>query len=330
MNISVLYIFYFIFVSLYLFSINKNRSKCDVCHMHQTMSDESLHSLLCARPSADNAHRCGTDGSGVFFMTAHPLNNQMSCNGGWTMPLWMYLNCPTSCIYSPDLNPPDFWLLARLKKLVHGQLFPNVDVLRHTIDREMGQIPAVEWRQAMDRYVPRLRRCIAANGAYFEREWLVSRDLLKSCPCCANLMTIHAQLTEIYNSPHWRMWSTYRSQKGLLSQRAISYVFVHIELTPRSLHSHWKSFHSTKVVCAKLNEQATYIYCLFSLCRSSCLVWTPLENEWTAWLSPIWCYVLCMNTVFRWFEWCRPSQCKISSGKLSNLSPVEPKCASVV
>ncbi len=70
--------------------------------------------------------------------------------------------------YSPDLNPPDFWLFAKMKKEVCGELFADVQQLENTLDREMGQIPMHDWAAAMDRYVPHLPKCIQAQGDYFE------------------------------------------------------------------------------------------------------------------------------------------------------------------
>lgn len=67
--------------------------------------------------------------------------------------------------YSPDLNPLDFWLFAKLKKLVRGELFPDTQQLMNTLDYHLGQIPQHEWAAAMDRYKP---RCIQAQGNYFE------------------------------------------------------------------------------------------------------------------------------------------------------------------
>ncbi len=71
--------------------------------------------------------------------------------------------------YSPDLSPPDYWLFSRLKKRVQGERFHDVTLLENTIDHEISLITAAEWTTAMDRYAPRLRRCIQARGDYFER-----------------------------------------------------------------------------------------------------------------------------------------------------------------
>ncbi len=73
-------------------------------------------------------------------------------------------------VYSPDLNPPDYWLFSMLKRKVRGELFPDLQQLRATVDREMGLIPQHEWCAAMECYVPRLHKCIQAQGSYFEHE----------------------------------------------------------------------------------------------------------------------------------------------------------------
>ncbi len=72
--------------------------------------------------------------------------------------------------YSPDLNPLDYWLFARLKAKVWGERFCDLVQLQNTLDQEIAQITPQEWGAAMDRLVPRLHRCIQAAGQYFERE----------------------------------------------------------------------------------------------------------------------------------------------------------------
>ena len=46
--------------------------------------------------------------------------------------------------YSPDLNPPDYWLFTYLKSKVCGQHFRDVVQLQNEIDRLLAQIPAVQ------------------------------------------------------------------------------------------------------------------------------------------------------------------------------------------
>ncbi len=72
--------------------------------------------------------------------------------------------------YSPDLSPLDYWLFARLKKKIQGERYHDLVLLQNTIDNEIAQVTQAEWRAAMDRYAPRLRKCIQARGDYFERD----------------------------------------------------------------------------------------------------------------------------------------------------------------
>ena len=71
--------------------------------------------------------------------------------------------------YSPDLNPCDFWFFRRVKQQIQGHRFRNIRDLTAAVDIAIGSIPRHEFRAAMDRYPERLRRCIAAQGKYFER-----------------------------------------------------------------------------------------------------------------------------------------------------------------
>ena len=71
--------------------------------------------------------------------------------------------------YSPDLSPCDYWIFAKLKKMVSGHRYQNVHDMMTAVDAAIGQVTRNEWADAMARYAPRLRKCIAAQGRYFER-----------------------------------------------------------------------------------------------------------------------------------------------------------------
>ena len=72
--------------------------------------------------------------------------------------------------YSPDLSPCDYWLFAKLKKMTGGHHYANIQQLMTAVDAALNAIPQAEWAAAMARYPVRLRKCIAANGTYFERD----------------------------------------------------------------------------------------------------------------------------------------------------------------
>ncbi len=72
--------------------------------------------------------------------------------------------------YSPDLTPLDYWFFARVKKIVHGIRFHSAQELMDAVDNAIRLIGAQEFAQAFDRLVPRLHKCVAERGSYFEHE----------------------------------------------------------------------------------------------------------------------------------------------------------------
>ena len=71
--------------------------------------------------------------------------------------------------YSPDLSPPDYWIFAKLKSLISGVHLHTLQDLQTAIDNAIKRIKPEEFRSVMDRYLDRLRKCIANQGNYFER-----------------------------------------------------------------------------------------------------------------------------------------------------------------
>ncbi len=70
--------------------------------------------------------------------------------------------------YSPDLNPLDYWFFSKVKSTLKGQRFRNVQDLQTACEQAIRAIPAQDFAAAMDRYLDRLRQCIAASGEYFD------------------------------------------------------------------------------------------------------------------------------------------------------------------
>ncbi len=71
--------------------------------------------------------------------------------------------------YSPDLSPADYWFFNRVKEPIRGVRFCNVDALKTAIQESIDSVQVPEYSAAMDRFPERLRKCIAAQGTYFER-----------------------------------------------------------------------------------------------------------------------------------------------------------------
>ncbi len=79
------------------------------------------------------------------------------------------IECVPHSGYSPDLSPCDFWVFAELKKMVAGTRFHSIQEMITSVDAAIQTIPGEKWAAAMVRYPERLRKCITAGGAYFER-----------------------------------------------------------------------------------------------------------------------------------------------------------------
>lgn len=70
--------------------------------------------------------------------------------------------------YSPDLAPCDFWLFPKLKGLVAGHKFSRVQDLAKEVNSVLRSIPKEDYREALQKWIDRLRRCIERAGEYFE------------------------------------------------------------------------------------------------------------------------------------------------------------------
>lgn len=70
--------------------------------------------------------------------------------------------------YSPDLAPCDFWLFKILKKEFRGKEFDNEDDLAAAVYEYLGSIPTEEYEKCFKEWFIRMKKCIQANGEYFE------------------------------------------------------------------------------------------------------------------------------------------------------------------
>jgi len=70
--------------------------------------------------------------------------------------------------YSPDLSPCDFFLFPRLKNHLKGRHFGTSDNIQKSVTEELEGIPAEAFQHCCEQWKQRLRRCVAAQGNYFE------------------------------------------------------------------------------------------------------------------------------------------------------------------
>ena len=71
--------------------------------------------------------------------------------------------------YSPDLSPPDFFLLPQLKSSLKGHHFGTVkNVLQAAMTNALQEIPVQDFQASYNAWQNRWQQCIDAQGCYFE------------------------------------------------------------------------------------------------------------------------------------------------------------------
>jgi len=71
---------------------------------------------------------------------------------------------------SPDLSPCDLFLFPRLKNNLKGRHFGTLNNIQKSVTDELIGIPSEAFQHCYEQWKPRLRRCVAAQGNYFERD----------------------------------------------------------------------------------------------------------------------------------------------------------------
>ena len=74
--------------------------------------------------------------------------------------------------YSLNLIPCDLFLFARLKNHLKGRHFGTLDNIQKSVTEELKGIPAETFQHCYEQWKQRLRRCVAVQGNYFEKEYL--------------------------------------------------------------------------------------------------------------------------------------------------------------
>jgi hypothetical protein len=77
-------------------------------------------------------------------------------------------SCGFSAPYSPDLSPCGFFLFPQLKHHLKGRYFDTWDNIKKNVTDELKSIPAEAFQYCYEQWKQRLRRCVAAQGNYFE------------------------------------------------------------------------------------------------------------------------------------------------------------------
>ena len=70
--------------------------------------------------------------------------------------------------YSPDLAPCDFFLFPKLKAFLAGRKYQSRQALGSAIHHYLITVPKSAYRDALKKWIHRLKLCISSHGEYFE------------------------------------------------------------------------------------------------------------------------------------------------------------------
>jgi len=70
--------------------------------------------------------------------------------------------------YSPDLAPSDFFLFPKIKEILKGRSFDDIDYFRSNTTAALKAILQNQFQNCFEGWTGRWYRCIASQGEYFE------------------------------------------------------------------------------------------------------------------------------------------------------------------
>jgi len=69
---------------------------------------------------------------------------------------------------SPDLAPSDFFLFLKIKEILKGRYFYDIDDIRSNTTAALKAIPQNQFQNCFEGWTRCWHRCIASQGEYFE------------------------------------------------------------------------------------------------------------------------------------------------------------------
>ena len=70
--------------------------------------------------------------------------------------------------YSPDLASNDFFLFPKIKEILEGRHFDDIDDSRNSTTAGLKVIPQNQFQNCSEGWTKCWHRCIASQGEYFE------------------------------------------------------------------------------------------------------------------------------------------------------------------
>jgi hypothetical protein len=79
--------------------------------------------------------------------------------------------------YSPDLSPCDFFLFQKVKSAGHH--FESTEGIQRAVTQALNDIPQAALQECYKQWQHRWKRCMQAQGMYFEGDHIVVDEYIK-------------------------------------------------------------------------------------------------------------------------------------------------------
>jgi len=70
--------------------------------------------------------------------------------------------------YSPDLGPSNYFMFPKIKEILKGRHFDDIDVIRSNTTAALKAVPQNQFQNCFEGWTRRWHWCIATQGEYFE------------------------------------------------------------------------------------------------------------------------------------------------------------------
>ena len=74
--------------------------------------------------------------------------------------------------YSPDLAPCDFFVFPKIKLVLKGTHFSDIDSIKKGATTELKKIPENAFQECFESWKKQMHKCLGVEGDYFEGRWL--------------------------------------------------------------------------------------------------------------------------------------------------------------
>jgi hypothetical protein len=82
--------------------------------------------------------------------------------------------------YSPDLVPDDFWLFPKLKSVLKGKRFSDVEDINSSVKKILTDIPVQDFKNCFEQWPKRQEHCKELEGDYFEKFYVANTHICSS------------------------------------------------------------------------------------------------------------------------------------------------------